>query len=113
MSSRQSIGETFRSVRQEIKKVEFSDKILDLISIIGVVLFIVSFISVFLTNKFNIVNIVFLLYPLAVGGLAAAFRMKRRDKPEDTPKMFREWLIIMGVITVIAILMIIIAHILF
>jgi hypothetical protein len=113
MSSRQSIGETLRSVRQEIKKVEFSDKILDLISIVGVALFIISFISVFLSEKFNIVNIVFLLYPLAVGGLAAAFRMKRRDKPEDTPKMFREWLIVMSIITFIGILMIIIAHILF
>lgn len=113
MSSRQSIGETLRSVRQEMGKVEFSDKILDLISIVGVGLFIVSFISVFVSSKFNAVNIVFMLYPLAVGGLAAAFRMKKRDKPEEIPKMFREWLIIMGAITVLCILVIIIAHILF
>jgi len=113
MSSRQKIGETLRSVRKEIGKFEFSDKILDLISIIGVVLFIISFLSVFLSEKFNIVNIVFMIYPLAVGGLAAAFRMKRRDKPEETPKMFREWLIVMGSITVIGIIVIIIAHILF
>ncbi|MCG3220821.1 MAG: hypothetical protein H7641_05515, partial [Candidatus Heimdallarchaeota archaeon] len=109
----QNIGETLRSVRREIRKFEFSDKVLDLISIIGVVLFMISFISVFLSKKFNIVNIVFMLYPLAVGGLAAAFRMKRRDKPEETPKMFREWLIIMGSITAIGLIMIIIAHILF
>ncbi|MHA2256319.1 MAG: hypothetical protein ACXAAM_09615 [Candidatus Heimdallarchaeaceae archaeon] len=96
MSSRQNIGESFRSIRKEIGKFEFSDKI-----------------SVFLSDKFNIVNIVFMLYPLAVGGLAAAFRMKRRDKPEETPKMFREWLIVMGSITAIGIIVIIIAHILF
>jgi hypothetical protein len=113
MSGRQSIGETLRSVRKEMSKFEFSDKILDLISIVGVTLFIISFISIFLTDKFNIVNIVFMLYPLAVGGLAAAFRMKRRDKPEDTQKMFKEWLIIMGSTTGIGILIIIIAHILF
>jgi hypothetical protein len=113
MSSRQNIGESFRTIRKEIGKFEFSDKILDLISFIGVALFIISFISVFLTDKFNIVNIVFMLYPLGVGGLAAAFRMKRRDKPEETPKMFKEWLIIMGTITAISILIIIIAHILF
>ena len=113
MSSRQNIGETLRSIRKEVGQFEFSDKVLDLISIIGVVLFIISFISIFLTDKFNIVNIVFMLYPLAVGGLAAAFRMKRRDKPEETENMFKEWLIIMGTITVISILIIIIAHILF
>ena len=54
-----------------------------------------------------------MLYPLAVGGLAAAFRMKRRDKPEETENLFKEWLIVMGTITGIGLILIIIAFILF
>ena len=111
MSMRQTIGNTFKSIRDEYKKVDFGDKILDLISIIGSALFIVAFISVFLGDKaFNAVNIVFLLYPLGLAGIAASFRMRKRDKPEDAGKMFKEWVWIMGTLTYISVLIVILAY---
>ncbi len=112
MSIRQTIGKTFKSIREEYGKTEFGDKILDLISITGAVLFVVSFISVWLGDKaFNAVNIVFMLYPLGLAGIASSFRMKRRDKPEDTGKMFKEWTWIMGILTLICVIIVILAYI--
>jgi len=107
--SKQSFGDTLRTIGKEIKEFELSDKILDLIAIVGAALFIVSFISVYLSDNFNTINIFFILYPLAVSGLAAAFRTRKIEKPEDKVKLFKEWLIIMGTITVIGIIVIIIA----
>ncbi len=109
MSIRQSIGETVKSAREEYRKIDFGDKILDLISIVGAVLFIISFISVFVSSAFNAVNIVFILYPLAVAGIASSLRMKKRDKPEEAENIFKEWIWIMGTITAISVIIIIIA----
>ena len=109
MSIRQTIQETFRGIKEEYSKVEFSDKILDLISIVSLLLFFVSLISVFVSGKFNTINIVFIVYPLIVSGMSIATRMKRREKPETTPDLFKEWLWIFGTITVIALIVIIIA----
>jgi hypothetical protein len=111
MSIRQTIGKTFRTIREEYGKVDLGDRILDLISITGAVLFIVSFVSVYLGNRaFNAVNIVFMLYPLGVAGIASSFRMKKRDKPEEAGKMFKEWIWIMGTLTFISIIVIILAY---
>jgi hypothetical protein len=107
--SRQSFGETIRTIGKEIKEFEWSDRILDLIAIVGAVLFIISFFSVYLGDNFNSINIFFILYPLAVSGLAAAFRTKILEKPEDKAKMFRDWLIIMGAITLLGVIVMIIA----
>ncbi len=109
MSIRENIGKTISSVKEEYGKIDFGDKILDLISIVGVVIFLISLVSVFLSARFNAVNIVFLLYPLAVGGVAAALRMKKREKPEEAGNIFKEWAWIMGGITAIAIIIIILA----
>ena len=106
----QSIGKTFKTIRQEYGKVDLGDKVLDLISVVGAVLFIVAFISVFLNKVFNPVNIVFLLYPLGVAGVAASFRMKKRDKPEEADKMFKDWVWIMGTLTFISALIIVLAY---
>ena len=110
MSLRQSIGETFRTIRKEYAKTEFSDKVLDVISISGVVLFLVAFLSVFISEKFNVVNIVFLLYPLGIAGVSASFRMRKRDRPEDNEKLFRDWIIIISTFTVIALLVVILGY---
>ena len=64
----------------------------------------------FLNKHFNAVNIVFILYPLAVAGLAAAIRMKKRDKPEEAHKLFKEWIWGMGILTFIALLVIILSY---
>ena len=109
MSIRENIGKTLTSAKDEYGKVDFGDKILDLISIVGAVLFLISFISVFISSKWNVVNIVFILYPLSVGGVAASLRMKKREKPEETGNIFKEWLWIMGGVTFIALLIIILA----
>lgn len=113
MSLRDNLGSTFRSVKEEFKKFEFSDIVLDLIAIIGFVLFLVALVSVFLSSKFNTVNIIFILYPLGVAGTAAAFRMRRREKPEETPKLFKDWIIIIGSMTAIAVLILILAFVLY
>ena len=111
MSIRQTIGKTFKTIKDEYGKTEFGDKILDLISIVGAVLFIISFIVIFLGDKaFNAVNIVFMLYPLGLAGIASSFRMKKRDKPEEAGKMFKEWTWIMGTLTLISVLVIILAY---
>ena len=107
MSLRQNIGETFRTIRKEYAKTEFSEKILDLISISGVVLFLIAFLAVFFSSKFNVANIIFLLYPLGIAGVSAAFRMRKRDRPEDNEKLFKDWIWIIGTFTVIAIISII------
>lgn len=110
MSLRQNLGETFRNIRKEYAKTEFSDKMLDLISIAGVVLFLVAFLSVFISEKFNVVNIVFIIYPLGIAGVSAAFRMRKRDRPEDNEKLFRDWILIISTFTVIAIIVIILGY---
>ena len=109
MSIRQNIVKTFKTVKEEYGKVDFGDKLLDLISIFGIVLFLAAFISVFLSRVFNAVNIVFMLYPLGLAGIASSFRMKKRDRPEDAEKLFKEWVWIFGTITVISIIVIILA----
>jgi len=109
MSIRENLGKTISSAKEEYGKLEFGDKMLDLISIVGAVLFIVSFVSVFLSSKWNVVNIIFIIYPLAVGGIAAALRMKKRERPEEAGNIFKEWLWIIGGITLIALIIIILA----
>ena len=113
MSIRKNIGETFKSIKNEFKKFEFSDIVLDIIAIAGFVLFLVALVSVFLASKFNTVNIVFILYPLGIAGSAAAFRMRRREKPEETPKLFKDWLIVVGTMTAIAVLILILAFVIY
>lgn len=110
MNIRQNVVKTLKTVKEEYGKVDFGDKILDLISIVGIVLFLVSFVSVFLSRIFNAVNIVFILYPLGLAGIAASFRMKKRDKPEETGKLFKEWVWIFGTITVISVIIIILGY---
>lgn len=110
MSIRESIGKTFKSAKEDYGKLDLGDKILDFISIAGAVLFLVSFVSVFANSAFNAVNIVFLLYPLAVGGIATALRMKKREKPEEAEGLFKEWIWIISVITAISVLIIIFAY---
>jgi len=110
MNIRQNVVKTLKTVKEEYGKVDFGDKILDLISIVGIVLFLVSFVSVFLSRIFNAVNIVFILYPLGLAGIAASFRMKKRDKPEETEKLFKEWVWIFGTITVISAIIIILGY---
>ena len=109
MSIRENIGKTVSSVKDEYTKVDLGERILDLVSLVGAILFIVSLVSVFVSSKFNALNIVFMLYPLAVGGMAAAIRMKKREKPEEASNLFKEWLWTMGTITVVAVLIIILA----
>jgi len=113
MSLRENLGDTFRSIKKEFKKFEFSDIVLDLIAIAGFVLFLVALISVFLTKRWNTANIVFMLYPLGVAGTAAAFRMRRREKPEDTPKLFRDWIITISSMTAIAVIILIFAFVIY
>lgn len=110
MSTRGNFGDAIRLIRKDYAKTESSDKLLDLISIVGTILFIASFLAVFITEKFNVVNIVFMLYPLGIAGVSAAFRMKKRDKPEENEKLLREWILIMGTFTGIAILIIILGY---
>ncbi|MCG3260693.1 MAG: hypothetical protein H7644_13155 [Candidatus Heimdallarchaeota archaeon] len=112
MSIRQNVVKTLKTVKEEYGKVDFGDKLLDLISIVGIVLFLASFISVFLSRVFNAVNIVFMLYPLGLAGIAASFRMKKRDKPEEAEKLFKEWVWIFGTFTVISIIIIILGFVL-
>ncbi|MCE7738850.1 MAG: hypothetical protein GPJ50_05680 [Candidatus Heimdallarchaeota archaeon] len=112
MNIRQNIVKTFKTVKEEYGKVDFGDKLLDLISIVGIVLFLASFISVFLSRVFNTVNVVFMLYPLGLAGIAASFRMKKREKPEEAEKLFKEWVWIFGTITVISIIIIILGFVL-
>ncbi|MCE7742790.1 MAG: hypothetical protein GOP50_10075 [Candidatus Heimdallarchaeota archaeon] len=109
MSIRENIGKTISSAKDEYGKVDFGDKILDLISLVGAALFLVSLVSVFVSSTFNAMNIVFILYPLAVGGIAAALRMKKREKPEEAGNIFKEWIWIMSSITAISLLIIILA----
>ncbi len=108
MSVRQTIRDTLSNIRKEYGKIEFSDKILDLISITCFALFIVSLVTVFLSGKFNVVNIVFMLYPMLVSGLAAFTRMRKREDPASVAKLFSDWVWIMGTISVIALIVIII-----
>ncbi len=109
MSIRENIGKTISSAKGEYGKIDFGDKILDLISLVGTVLFLISMISVFISSKFNVINIIFVLYPLTVGGIAAALRMKKREKPEEAGNIFKEWIWIMGGITTICLIIIILA----
>ena len=108
MSVKQTIRDTFSNIKKEYGKIEFSDKILDLISITGFALFIVSLIAVYLSGKFNVVNIVFILYPMFVSGVSAFTRMRKREDPASVAKLFKDWIWIMGTFTVIAIIVIII-----
>ena len=109
MSVRQTIRDTLSNIRKEYAKIEFSDKMLDLLSIVSFSLFIVSLVTVFLSGRFNAVNVVFMLYPLIVSGIAAATRMRKRENPESVDKLFKDWIWIMGTITVIALIIIIVA----
>lgn len=113
MSTRRSFKETIRILYQEYKNVEFSDRILDLISVLGIVFFVISLFSINLFSTFNVINIVFALYPLGLAGIAASFRMKRRDKPEETEHLFKEWLAVNIILLVIIAFIILIAIILY
>ena len=110
MSLRQNIGETFRTIRKEYAKTEFNDKLLDLISISGVVLFLIAFFSVFISSKFNVVNIVFMIYPLGLAGVSTSFRMRKRDRPEENEKLFKDWIWIVSTFTIIAVIVIIFGY---
>ncbi len=107
MSVRQNIRDTLSNIKKEYGKIEFSDKILDLISLTSFALFIVSLVAVFLSGKFNVVNIVFTLYPMVVSGVAAFTRMRKREDPSSVTKLFKDWVWIMGTITIIALIVII------
>lgn len=113
MSIRETLGETFRSIKKEYKKVDSVDKILDVISLTGLVLFFISLLSVFIGKNFNSLNIPLIIYPLGIGGIATALRMKKRDNQEDVGSLFKEWLIITGTLTAIIIVILIIALILY
>lgn len=108
MSVRQTFRRTIRSLIQEYKNVEFSDKVLDIISLLGLLFFLISLFSTYLISGFNVINVIFVMYPLGIAGLAATFRMKRRDDPEKTEGLFKEWLIInIGFLAIIAIILVI------
>jgi len=109
MSLRSDVGNLLKTLKDEYHKVEFSDKILDIVSVTGVILFLIGLFAVDLQHQFNILNIIFIMYPLFIGGTAATFRMKRRDKQEDTPKLLKEWLTIMGTYLLIIFITIIVA----
>lgn len=113
MSIRETLGETFRSIKKEYKKVDSVDKILDVISLTGLVLFFISLLSVFIGKNFNSLNIPLIIYPLGIGGIATALRMKKRDNPEDVGSLFKEWLIITSTLTAIIIVILIIALVLY
>ena len=113
MSFRENLRETFSAIKKEYNKVDSVDKTLDIISLTGFVLFLISFISVFIGKDFNSLNIPLILYPLGIGGIATALRMKKRDNPEDVSSIFKEWLILVSSITVTIIVIIIIALVLY
>lgn len=113
MSFRESLRETFSAIRKEYNKVDSVDKILDVISLTGFVLFFIALISVFIGSNFNSLNIPLLLYPLGIGGIATALRMKKRDNPEESGSLFKEWLIITGALTAIIIAIVIAALVLY
>ena len=114
MSLRENISKTFTGIRTEYKKVEMADKILDLISILGMALFVIALISMNISNKINSINITFTVYPLAIAGISAALRMKRRDEQKTPPrKLFVEWVTITSGITFIALLVVIISVIIY
>ncbi len=113
MSIRETIGETFSAIKKEYKKVDSVDKTLDVISLTGLVLFFISLFSVFIGKDFNSLNIPLILYPLGIGGLATALRMKKRDDPEDISSLFKEWLIITSTFTAMIIVILIIALVLY
>ena len=108
MSVRQTIRDTLGNIKKEYGKIEFTDKILDLISIVGFALFIISLVTVYLSGLFNVVNIVFVLYPLLVSGISAATRMRKRENPESVPRLLKDWIWIMSTTTAIALIVIII-----
>ncbi|MHA1416632.1 MAG: hypothetical protein ACTSRR_10285, partial [Candidatus Heimdallarchaeaceae archaeon] len=72
MSMRESIVKTLKEIKDEYREVETTDKILDLISLVGIVLFFVSALVMSLNNKINPINIAFSIYPLAIAGTATA-----------------------------------------
>ena len=113
MSIRETLGETFGAIKKEYKKVDTVDKILDVISLTGLVLFFISLISVFIGSDFNSLNIPLILYPLGIGGIATTLRMKKRDHPEESGSLFKEWLILTSVLTAIIIVIIIVALVLY
>ena len=113
MSIRETLRETFSAIKKEYSKVDSADKILDVISITGLILFFISLFSVFIGSNFNSLNIPLLLFPLGIGGIATALRMKKRDNPEESGSLFKEWLILTGTLTAIIIIIIIIALVLY
>ncbi len=111
MSFRDNMTKIFQAMKEGYQEVDRTDKILDLISIGGIVLFIISFIFLYVGDKINAINITMTIYPLALGGIAAGLRMKKRDKPEAADKLLKEWVIITSGMTVVSIITIIITFI--
>ncbi|MHA1865640.1 MAG: hypothetical protein ACTSWZ_03955 [Candidatus Heimdallarchaeaceae archaeon] len=109
MSMRESIVKTFKEIRDEYREVETADKIFDLISLVGIVLFFVSALLMSLNNKINPINIAFSIYPLAIAGISTAIRMKVKKvtDEEEAAKIFKEYVTIIGFLTVLVLIVII------
>jgi len=110
MSMRESIVKTLKEIKDEYREVETTDKILDLISLVGIVLFFVSALVMSLNNKVNPINIAFSIYPLAIAGTATAIRMKLKKitNEEESSKVFREYVTIVGLLTVLVLIVVLI-----
>lgn len=109
MSMRESIVKTFKEIRDEYREVETADKIFDIISLVGIVLFFVSALLMSLNNKINPINIAFSIYPLAIAGTSTAIRMKLKKitDEEEASKIFKEYVTIIGLLTVLVLIVII------
>jgi len=109
MSMRESIVKTLKEIKDEYREVETTDKILDLISLVGIVLFFVSALVMSLNNKINPINIAFSIYPLAIAGTATAMRMKLKKitNEEESSRVFREFVTIIGLLTALVLVVII------
>ncbi|MHA1399745.1 MAG: hypothetical protein ACTSQE_05325 [Candidatus Heimdallarchaeaceae archaeon] len=114
MNFRENLKQTFRDIKKEYQNIETTDKLLDLISLSGIVLFFISIIFMQINDKVNAINIAFSIYPLAVAGITTAYRMKiREDTKTKIQTMFKEYLILMITLTVIVILVVILTVIIF
>lgn len=108
MSFRDNVEKIFQTMKEGYQEVDKTDKILDLISISGVMLFIIAFIFLYVGDKINAINITMTIYPLALGGIAAGLRMKKRDNPKAADKLLKEWVIITSGMTVVSVITIIV-----
>ncbi|MDH5402971.1 MAG: hypothetical protein OEZ01_12450 [Candidatus Heimdallarchaeota archaeon] len=108
MSFKETVKKDFTLMKGEWNKMHPALKSLDLISLAGVLLFGISFLTV---SIFDVAqtesNMGFMMYPIFIAGFTQLYRVKLAENKEDKAVLRRNYILQVGLVTLLVILLII------